>query len=277
MKKIIAAFDGLKYSKSTRDYAIYLAKLTQTHLVGVFLEDALYTSYKVYDLLTEDGVSGDKMKQLEANDKESRKASVEDFEKTCQQNGVEYNIHHDHKTALLELKLESVYADLLIIDVSETLTHYPEASPTRFIKALLTDVQCPVMVVPTVYEPLQKIKLLFDGEAASVQALKMFSYLLPQLKYLDTEIISIKPTGTNLHLPDSKLIKEFTKWHYPTAKFTVLEGLAAIEIIALLQQKTETTLVVLGAYKRGLLSSWFKESLADTLMNELKVPLFIAH
>jgi hypothetical protein len=277
MKKIIAAFDGLKYSKGTRDYAIYLAKQTHTHLVGVFLEDPLYTSYKVYDLLTEDGVSGDKLKVLEANDTATRKASVEDFEKLCQHNGLEYNIHHDHKTALLELKHESVYADLLIIDAEETLTHYPEALPTRFIRDLLTDVQCPVLVVPAVYEPLQKIILLYDGEPSSVQALKMFSYLLPQLKHLDTEIITVKPFGSSMHLPDNRLIKEFIKRHYPSATYMVIEGLPEDEIIAQLIKMKENPLLVLGAYKRGMLSRWFKESMADILMKELKTPLFIAH
>jgi hypothetical protein len=277
MKKIIAAFDGFKYSTSTRDYAIYLAKQTHAHLVGVFLEDALYTSYKVYDLLAEEGVSGDKMKELEAKDKATRKASVDDFEKLCQLNGIEYNIHHDHKTALVELKHESIYADLLIIDTAETLTHYPEALPTRFIKDLLTDVLCPVLAVPALFEPIQKLLLLYDGEPSSVQALKMFSYLLPQLKHLTTEMIAVKNTGTHMHLPDSKFIKEFTKRHYPSVTYTVLEGLAEDEIVAHLLQIKENTMVVMGAYKRGVLSRWFKESLADTLMKAVKAPLFIAH
>lgn len=42
MKKIIAAFDGLKYSESTRDYAIYLTKQTNTHLIGIFMDDPTY-------------------------------------------------------------------------------------------------------------------------------------------------------------------------------------------------------------------------------------------
>ena len=64
MKKIIAAFDGLKYSESTRDYAIYLAKQTNTHLVGVFMDDPTYTSYKIYELIEKEGVSEDKLKNL---------------------------------------------------------------------------------------------------------------------------------------------------------------------------------------------------------------------
>jgi hypothetical protein len=66
MKKIIAAFDGLKFSHSACDYAVFLAKKTGAHLVGVFLDDFSYHSYKVYDLIREDGRNAEsKLKQLE--------------------------------------------------------------------------------------------------------------------------------------------------------------------------------------------------------------------
>jgi hypothetical protein len=35
--------------------------------------------------------------------------------------------------------------------------------------------------------------------------------------------------------------------------------------------------VVLGAYQRSEVSRWFKTSMADILMRELNVPMFIAH
>ncbi len=41
-----------------------------------------------------------------------------------------------------ELLHESIYADLLIIQSRETLTHYPEEPPTRFVRELLEGVQC---------------------------------------------------------------------------------------------------------------------------------------
>ena len=56
MKKILAAFDGLKYSESTRDYALEMARNNESHLVGLFLEDMAYHSYKIYDLITDEGV-----------------------------------------------------------------------------------------------------------------------------------------------------------------------------------------------------------------------------
>ena len=160
MKKIIAAFDGLKYSTSTRDYALYIAKQTNTHLVGVFLDDPTYTSYKIYEMIVKEGVSDDKMRKFEAKDKATRDAAAADFDKACQQPGLEYAIHRDRQIAIQELKHESIYADLLIIDSKETLTHYNEKLPTRFMRDLLSDTQCPVLVVPSKYKPIQKIVLI---------------------------------------------------------------------------------------------------------------------
>jgi uncharacterized protein len=277
MKKIIAAFDGLKYSESTRDHAIYIAKQTNTHLVGVFMDDPTYTSYKIYEMIMKEGASDDKLRKFEAKDKATRDAAAADFDKACQQPGLEYAIHHDRKIAIQDLKHESIYADLLVIDSTETLTHYTEKLPTRFIRDLLSDAQCPVLVVPSKYKPIRKIILLYDGEPSSVHAIKMFSYLLPQLKHLDTEVISVRPVETTLHMPDNKLMKEFMKRHYPKAKYTVMKGWAQDEIVKYLKQTKENSLVVLGAYRRGSVSRWFRESMADILMKEVKMPLFIAH
>ena len=190
---------------------------------------------------------------------------------------MEYTVHHDRNIAIKELKHESIYTDLLIIDSQETLTHYTEKLPTRFIRDLLSDAQCPVLIVPQKYNPFDKIILLYDGEPSSVHVIKMFSYLLPQLKHLDTEVISVNQVDTTLHMPDNKLMKEFMKWHYPKAKYTVLKGWAQDEIVKYLKKQQENTLAVLGAYRRGTVSRWFRESMADILMKDVKLPLFIAH
>jgi len=277
MEKIIAAFDGLQYSESTRDYAISLAKESDTHLVGVFLDDPSYTSYKIYDLIAKEGVSETKLYKFEEKDKATRAAASANFEKVCQEAGLEYTVHHDRNIAILELKHESIYSDLLIIDAKETLTHYSEHLPTRFIRDLLTDTQCPVVLVPRKYKPIEKIILLYDGEPSSVHAVKMFSYLLPHLKHLETEVISVNPINSSMHLPDNTLMKEFMKRHYPHAKYIVKKGWAEDEIVKHLKESPENAIVVLGAYRRGTVSRLFRESMADKLMKEVKLPLFIAH
>jgi hypothetical protein len=277
MKKITAAFDGLKYSQSTKDYAIEIVKHTTAHLVGIFLDDKFYTSYKIYDLIINEGVPIQKLKKYDEKDAETRRKAALDFEKGCQKAKLEYTIHHDRNIAVQEIIHESIYTDLLVIGAEETLTSYQEKLPTRFIRDLLTDAQCPVMIVPNKYKPIKKVVLLYDGQPSSVHAIKMFSYLLPQLKHLETEVIVVNTKAPNLHLPDNKLMKEFMKRHYPKATYTVLKGIADSVIVSKLKQQAENTLVVLGAYRRGSVSRWFKESMADVLMKELKLPLFIAH
>lgn len=277
MKKIIAAFDGLKYSKSTRDYAIELTKLTGAHLVGIFLDDRSYTSYKIYNVIEEDGVSERKLKQLDKKDKLAREDAASDFESTCEQAGIKFSIHHDRSIALHELKHESIYADLLVINMHETLTHHDEKAPTLFIKHLLEGVQCPVLLVPTAYLPLKKLVILYDGGPSSVHATKMCSYLLPELKVLETEVVSVRPVKATRNVPDNRLMKEYMKSHFPAAKYVVINGVADEEIKIHLKKKTGNSLVLLGAYHRGPMSRWFKESMADRLMKELRLPLLVAH
>jgi hypothetical protein len=130
MKKIIAAFDGLKYSESSRDYAVYLAKQTNTHLVGVFTDDQMYTSYKIYELLVKKNIPENRLKKYAEKDRAKRDASVKNFEEVCKHHGLEYSVHRDRNVAIQELKHESIYADLLIIDSKETLTYYTETLPT---------------------------------------------------------------------------------------------------------------------------------------------------
>jgi len=213
---------------------------------------------------------------LEEKDEDIRQNSVERFEEVCRNDGVDYSIHHDRNIAIRELLHESIYADLLVIDRKETLTHYEEKVPTRFIRDLLSNVQSPVVVVPEKYKPIEKAILLYDGEPSSVHAIKMFNFLFPSFQD-KVEILSIKERKENLHLPDSRLLKEFMKRHYPDAEYTVLKGNVDEEIVKYTEHLKQNVMIVLGAYQRSMVSRWFHESMADVLMKELNCPLFIAH
>ncbi|HRP58130.1 universal stress protein [Agriterribacter sp.] len=278
MKKIIAAFDGLKFSKSTRDYAIQIARENNAHLVGVFLDDPYYQSYKVYDLIgDEGGVSPEKQKSFLAADAKTRDEAVAGFELACKRAGLAYTVRRNKEIATQGLLQESIYADLLVISGYETFTNRSEQAPTGFVRDILSAVQCPVLVVPAHYKPLSKLILLFDGEPSSVHAIKMFSYMLPALKEHPAKVLSVKPMSQSLHLPDNKLMKEFMKRHFPKAAYKVMKGIPETEIVNFLKQEKESPLVVLGAYRRGMVSRWFRPSMADVLIRELKVPVFIAH
>jgi nucleotide-binding universal stress UspA family protein len=276
MKKILAAFDGLKYSQSTVEYAIYITRQINAHLVGVFLDDFTRHSYKIYDLMNvEGGVAESTMRTLDNEDKELRETATSQFRHLCHEAGIEFSIHHDRNIAIHELLEESNFADLLIIDAKETITHFSEDPPTRFIRDLLAHVKCPVLLVPPKFEAIGKNVLLYDGEVNSVFAIKSFSYLLEPLTRLQTELITVKSKDYSRALPNNRLMREYMKYHFPEIQYTVLKGLADIEIIDHLQNKHGNELIVLGAYSRGTLSRWLKPSVADALMREIKSPIFI--
>jgi len=277
MKKIIAAFDGLKLSESTIDYAVQLGIQNDAHIVGVFMEDPTYSSRGIYQLYSEKAWSSERLEEVAREDAKERDESVATFENACQKAGLNYSIHRNKDIALTTLLHESVYADLLVIDANETLNRYTEAPPTHFISELLSQVQCPVLLVPKHYTEIRKTILLYDGAPVSVYAIKMFSYLLPVLNALPAEVVTVKSTESDLHLPDNKLMKEFMKRHHPKATYTLLRGQPEIEIADHLRKEGNNIVIVLGAYQRSFVSRLFRPSMADVLVQELQWPLFIAH
>jgi len=278
MKKYLAVFDGYKFSKSTMNYAIQLAQLNEAHLVGVFLDDFIYHTYSYRKVFDESETPDKLIKKLDKADQEKRDEAVSLFQKACEKAKINFSVHRDESIAIQELKHESLFADLIIINKKETFTRFKEKQPTRFIKNLLSDMQCPVLVVPRSFISLDKIILLYDGRPSSLYALKMFSYLLGSLKTLPVEIFTVKDAFLDsLRLPDNKLMREYIKRHFPHAKITVVKGNPEEEVVGHLRNHKENELVVLGAYRRSELSRLFKTSMADMLMKELDTPLFIAH
>ncbi|TLV02440.1 universal stress protein [Dyadobacter luticola] len=277
MKKIIAALDGLKYSESTVEFALQIARETQSHLVGVFIEDFSYHSYNIYEIAPRLEPWEQQLRKLNQEDVIKRAESVEKFTALCKKGELEFSIHHDRNFALPELLHETVYADLLVIGKNETLSPFPQVPPTGFLRDLLGDIQCPVLVVPENFELVDKTVLLYDGQPSSMFAIKMFSYLLPFMKMQPVEILSVKPQDENLHVPDNRLMKEFSRRHFNNASYHVLHGIPEEEIVKYLKVSEKPPLVVMGAYQRNLVSRWFRRSMADVLMEKLDNPLFIAH
>lgn len=271
MKKIIVALDGLKLSESSVQTAVALTAREKAHLVGVFLDDFTHNSFSIASAMETDDLEARMEK-----DKQVRDNAVKDFENACQAGGVNFTVRRDKSFALPDLLRESIYADLLIIGADETFTRFPEAPPTRFIRDLLSEVQCPVLIAPLKWQPLEKTVMLYDGAPSSVYAIKQFTGILPETNKLPATVITVRGDD-NHHVPENQLMKEFMKRHHPTAEYAVLQGDAESAILDKLMQADSRTLVVLGAYQRSTVSRWFKASMADLLMKSVPCALFIAH
>jgi nucleotide-binding universal stress UspA family protein len=278
MKKFLAVFDGYRLSESTLAYAQELTTKADAHLVGVFLDDFVYHTYSAREVYEKYRNAEEVIEQLNEEEQKRRDETVQQFEESCRRANIPFSVLRKQSLAILELEHESMFADLIIISEQETFSRYRHSSPTPFMKDLLADVQCPVLVVPGRYLPIDKIVLLYDGRPSSMYAIKMFSYLLQSLETLPVEVYRVEDENKKgFQLPDVPLMKEFVERHFPQAELVTVQGKAEELILQHLKEHKENELVVLGAYRRNEFSRWFKESMADVLMRELDTPLFIAH
>ena len=276
MKNIIAAFDGLKMSESTLQYAIYSAKRCNAQITGVFLREFTKVGYAVYATLEEHGSSRGIFDEINRTDQLSQDKSADLFKTVCEENKVRYIIHKDKGNTLEELIHESVYADLLIIDAWETFSYIENDLPAWFVKNVLHDAHCPVLAVPKQFRPIKKVIFLYDGTPSAVHAIKMFSYTMQELKNMEIELLCFNNDSKKLHFPDNYLIKEWMNNHFPQADFTLVKG-KVHDIPALLSHIDISSLVVAGSYHRSQLSMWLHKSVADFLIRDSAVPIFISH
>jgi hypothetical protein len=270
MKKIIAAFDISKFSNSTQDYSLALAQQFPAHLTAVFFEDPEKAGAAGHEVV---GATKKEVKRQHKAGQSSEAALIKDFEESCRYAEVAYSVHRDHFLAISELLQKSVYADLLIISINENFQS--EKLPTRFIRHLFAEVQCPMLLVPETYEPIEKVILLYDGKPLSVNTIKLFSYLFDSANKLEPEVLTVRNEHEDMHMPNNKLMKDFMKRHYPEATYNVINGEPSEAITEYLKRQPANTMVVLGAQQRNTIMSMFKESMVDILMREVKLPLFV--
>ena len=277
MKKIVAAFDSLKFSDSTLQYAIELAKHHHAHIVGVFLKEFTKVGYAVYATLVEESASGKSIfDEIERADQREMTKAITVFEARCREEKIEYSVHKDKGTALNELRHESLFADLLVVDAWETFSYLENNLPGWFIKNVLHEMNCPVLVVPKHFNSIKNLILLYDGSPSSIFAIKMFNYILPEMSEMQTTVLTAKTGSSSMHLPDSKLLKEWMKRHFKKVTYQVIKGTER-EIPAIVKKDGPGLLIVAGAYHRSSFSMFFHKSLADILIQELRVPIFITH
>jgi nucleotide-binding universal stress UspA family protein len=276
MKKIIAAFDGLKYSESTASYAIEIAKKYNGKIFGIFLEDFTYHSYSITDLAADD-YPEQHAARLNEMDAETRESSVKHSAQQCEEQGLIYSIHRDRNIAIRELLHEGRFADMIIIQNNETLNHYSENAPSGFIANLLDRTECPVLVVPPIFRKIEKIIFLYDGKASSVFAIKQFSYLLPKQQGTPVQLLCVKENDENNGIPEAHYLREWLRLYYDDVKTVTLIGNSHEEILRFLKEQINNCVVVLGAYERGSISRMIHRSLADDIIKEIDLPLFISH
>jgi len=278
MEKIVVAIDGTNVNPQALDFACYLGNLTRATITGIFLENLVANERPV---LTE--AYGAAYLEWEV-DKDSedykRKMATIDhnisfFKNACEKRGVRYCIRRDEGSPAKEIIEETRYADVLVIDAETSFNKRFEGNPSDFVKDVLKEAECPVVIAPETFDGINEIIFTYDVSKSSVFAVKQFTYLFPQLEDVKVTVVHVDENG-EVPGPEKKKFQDWLSGHYSEIHFEELKGDPESELFAYLLRK-KNVFMITGAYGRSAISRFFKHSRADLLIKTITQAIFIAH
>ena len=278
MEKILLAIDAANLNMPAVEFACYIAQLTNSKVTGVFLENLVSAEKPVvktaygkpfldWDPDESFNESTDKRQLIEKN--------IQFFKQACENRSSLCNIHRDRGIPAQELVAESRYADLIIVDAATSFAKTYEGMPTTFVKDILKDAECPVIVAPQAFRGIDEIIFTYDGSKSSAFAIKQFTYLFPQFDDRKVTVVQVNKDGVWAD-PDKYNLREWLQNRYSVIGFEALKGDVTDKLFDYVF-KRKNAFIVMGAYSRSGLSRYFKHSHADLLIRTIVQPIFIAH
>ena len=275
-KKILIAIQGDRFSPSAVKYGIEIAKGTDSLLVGVFMRDLKYAGYAYPIIFDQPFVDTTSFSKFEKEERAEINANVKLFTDQCAAAGVAHKVHLDEAAPIEGLIHESAYADMIIMDSKMNISSILPDSPSSTLRDILTDAHCPTMIVPTTYTPIRYTILSYDGSPSSTYAIKMFNYIFPEWRDNNTYLVSVNNAKGN-HLKENANIRELMSRHYPNVIYEVMKGDVVHEMKKFLKYNSKNSIIIMGSYGRNALSRLFRQSLANMIIKDIKIPVFISH
>ncbi len=272
MKKIIFACDGKSFPKGAFEFVKELQQKEPVLLTGVFLHALNFEEFipGVVAFYTAPVASF-----LEEEKAELQK-NIRSFEEICKRNGIEFRVHEESRNwNINDLAKETRFADLMLMSEELFCNDMNVAEPNFFMQQSIHKAECPVMLIPEKYMPINKIVITYDGKKESMFAIKQFCNLFPQFTNMETKIIFSKQEQSD-EIPDLAYIEEYAGRHFNNIDFEKLH-FKGKEFFKNWINENNYNLVVCGSYSRSGLSNSLNKSFAEDLIHEHKVPLFIAH
>jgi nucleotide-binding universal stress UspA family protein len=271
MKKILVAFNAFNYSKSLSEFALKIARQTNSVLHAVFLTQKLLpvVQYPFPNDIPLASTGLLSTVEMEAENKKLAEAHLNLFREDCSREGVKCKAEANLDITLEDLINQSAFSDLVLCDAKEELG----GLATR---ELLVDTHCPVVLVPAAMKMPERSILCYDESFSSALAMKMYSYLFPEWKELPSTVLSINPKGDN-GLRFDTYLNEWLPQHFSNLDKQILQGNLQKELVAFIRKNEKPSIVVMGAYGGNAVSRLFHRSLANIVIGETNALLFIMH
>lgn len=278
MKNILVAIDCINEDGSTIELSCYLAKLTDSDLTGIFVDETLYPEVPemkiAFGMPYVETILASDLPDFES--KQLRQNNIRQlFELSCSVNNIDLNIGDDNPISLADLVYESRFTDLLVVNVKNSSQTAVSDRIPESVQNILSKAECPVILGSTEFNVIDEILFAYDGKASCVYAIKQFSYLFPEMRHTKLTLIQVEendPQPSNTY----EMLNRLLSRHYSNVAFCFLKGDLVQELTALIKNK-KSALVIMGSFGRGRLSRLLIPSTAERLLEKISLPLFIAH
>ena len=270
MKKILVINNDYQLPKTAIDFAIQVALENNAVVYGMFVQSIQNTGTDSYFFPNDLNLT-DKDLTATSDEEENlqyKNTNMKLFGDMCTIAGVPYKMHSVFENFLDTLIDHSAFSDLIISDADTTPSQYS-------IKTLLANAHCPVLLVNRDYRQTDTLIFAYDDKSTSMHAVKMFTYLFRFYKDLPAYFVSVVSSDV-LGIEYADLLKEWLPLHYSNVQIKILKGETKEELSGFINNTTNP-LVVMGAYGRSSLSRFFKESLANIILERTNAPIFITH
>ncbi len=272
MKKILLAFNGHQFSDGAFEFVRRLNEQAPVLLTGLFLPQLTYAGLWSYA----SAMSGLSYIPQIDEDADKLQQNVELFEKRCQANGIAYRVHQDYYDfALPELKKETRFADLLILSSEKFFNNFQQNDIDPAMSDALHMAECPVVVVPEVFNFPERNILAYDGGESSVYAIKMFTYLFPKLCANETLLV-YSDQHADPELPSEVYIEELAAQHFPNLELSKV-SIHPDKYFTEWMAQSRNAILVSGSFGRSALSQLFRRSFISNIITRQRLPVFIAH
>ena len=273
MKKVLLAFDGEHFSQGVFEFVKQMNKHQPVLAIGIFLPAVDYAEL----LYSYGGVPAGPLyiNDVITADEALVQKNIGIFKELCEQNGIEYRIHSDTTTPIVNsLKEETRFADLLVLNSRSFFENTGPTVQEDYITNVTHKAECPVVLVPGDYKEPQNIILAYDGSTQSIFAIKQFSYLFPH--YSGLKALLVYFTDTDEAIPERHKIEELMQCYYNHCTITKLKITDQKEIEEWMSANGNS-MIVAGAHGRPMVSEFFKKSFVTTILRDHKLPVFVTH
>lgn len=271
MEKILVAVDAAQNNGKLMEFACYIARLTHSGLTGIFLEEEVKPEISLWATYANAlQMTGAENQSVVA---QQYAINQEAFKWACRSAGVSHTLQTSASVG--DLISESRFADLMLLDAGAWQSDDPEAEVADWVRNVLSQSECPVMVAPRSLEEIEEIIFTYDGSASAVFAIRQFTYLFPQLADRKAIVLQVSETEGEV-VSGREQIGSLLKMHYSGIGFHVIQGKASTALHQYLRGR-KNALVVMGAFGRNGFSGYFRPSTAELLLAQMRLPLFIAH